>query len=150
MQVYYTMEMIWLCKQEIKWLCIVYINCHRARMISGRYRCGTFFLQTRVSVSCQSRSRDPWAHPAPSVSRLPWQKHRTSQVCQGQVISQQNLFGYLWGDLFKEYWRRNCPIFLDPSVCPIVIEANRKDKTFLPILLEITATWCHSLHNNEN
>ena len=41
-------------------------------------------------------------------------------------------------------------LILDPTVCPDVIAANRKDAKIFPMLLTISATWCYSMHRRRS
>lgn len=125
-----------------------------ARMLSGRYRCGSLlqhFSSTATGICelCDSELEDIEHIILPRCPPLLERKGHLLQYARDRLsaaAAPQQCSEIFEAAIADENPEKVVQFFLDPSVIPEVIKASNKDENILPTLFTITSTWCYSLH----
>ena len=122
-----------------------------ARMISGRYRCGSLTLHfstmsSGLCASCGQELEDIEHIVLPRCPKLIERKPYLLEYVRSRLSSLP-----VCSELFERAISANTEIetvqfLLDPTAVPAVITANNDDPSVFKTLLRVTTTWCHSLH----
>jgi hypothetical protein len=124
-----------------------------ARMLSGRYRCGSLLQHFSVTATgicelCGVKLEDIEHIILPRCPLLIERKSHLLKYARDRLAAAalSECLRIFEAAISNPNMQKTVQFFLDPSVLPEVIEASRKDKHTLPLLFRITSTWCYSLH----
>ena len=124
-----------------------------ARMLSGRYRCGSLLQHFSVTATgicelCGVELEDIEHIILPRCPLLIERKLHLLKYARDRLAAaaSSECLRIFEAAISHPNMQKTVQFFLDPSVLPEVIEASRKDENTLPLLFRITSTWCYSLH----
>ena len=122
-----------------------------ARMLSGRFRCGSLLQHFSPTCSgicelCDQELEDLPHILLPRCHRLQERQHDLLQFGRN-TLSQSPVALSIFERIFSSKDEYTIVQFLlDPSAVPEIIAANQNDKTVLPLMFRVTTTWCYSLN----
>ena len=122
-----------------------------ARMLSGRFRCGSLLQHFSPTCSgicelCDQELEDLPHILLPRCHRLQERRHDLLQFGRN-TLSQSPVALSIFERIFSSKDEYTIVQFLlDPSAVPEIIAANQNDKTVLPLMFRVTTTWCYSLN----
>ena len=125
-----------------------------ARMLSGRYHCGSlikhfFPTATGICELCDAELEDIEHILLPKCPLLLEKKGHLLQYARDKLAAAAappECASIFEAAISHENPEKTVQFFLDPSALPEVIQASRMNENILPTLFRITSTWCYSLH----
>ena len=122
-----------------------------ARMLSGRFRCGSLLQHFSPACSgiCELCDQELEDLPHILLPRCPHLQQRRPDLLlfARDTLSQSAVASNIFDRIFAtkdEY--TTVQFLLDPSAVPEIIAANQNDPTVLPLLFRVSTTWCYSLN----
>ena len=125
-----------------------------ARMLSGRYRCGSLLKHfstaaTGICELCGSELEDIEHIILPRCPLLLERRDLLLKYARDRLsaaAAPPECAIIFEAAIAHKHPEKTVQFLLDPSVLPEVIKASRNDDNVLLTLFRITATWCYSLH----
>ena len=122
-----------------------------ARMLSGRYRCGSLLRHFSKSVSgtCELCEHDVETIEhilLPECPQLLENKEHVLNYSRKKLKNYPECLRLFNFAISSKNPTLTTQFLLDPTVLPEVIHSNQKDNTVIPQLLLVTSTWCYSMH----
>ena len=122
-----------------------------ARMLSGRFRCGSLLrhFSPHISGLCELCGEELEDLPHILLPRCPQLRDRSDVLLRfaRETLSSSPLACQLFQRITESKDDNKFVQFvLDPSAVPEIITAAQTDPDILPLLFSVTTTWCYSLN----
>ena len=122
-----------------------------ARMLSGRFRCGSLLrhFSPHISGLCELCGEELEDLRHILLPRCPLLQDRSDVLLRfaNETLSSSPTASKLFQNITESKDDDKIVQFLlDPSVVPDIIAASQSDPDILPLLFSVTTTWCYSLN----
>jgi hypothetical protein len=122
-----------------------------ARMLSGRFRCGSLLrhFSQHISGLCELCGIELEDMPHILLPRCPHLQDRAGVLLRfaKETLSSSPKASQIFKNITdSKDDTKFVQFLLDPSVVPEIIAASQSDPELLPLLFSVTTTWCYSIN----
>ena len=126
-----------------------------ARMLSGRFRCGSLLRHFSPHISglcelCGEELEDLIHILLPRCPLLQDRSHVLLRFAKETLSSSSTASKLFLNITESKDDNKFIQFILDPSVVPEIIAASQTDPAVLPLLFSLTTTWCYSMNRTRN